>query len=92
VRFGDGISDGRRESHVSRRSTVRKGRQSRKLAGVINKGKVHLKYMITSDVDHKNWEIAIKDMNTQKFLCEHMPFPSQVIAQENYEQQKTVIR
>jgi hypothetical protein len=47
--------------------------------------------MITSDETHKKWEIAIKDMHTQRFYCERLAFPYQVIAQAGYDQQNAVI-
>ena len=60
---------------------MRKGRQTKNIKGLINRDGVNIKYMITSDVGATKWEIAVKDMSTQKLICDKIPFPAKVIQQ-----------
>jgi len=58
---------------------------------MIRNGTLYLKYIVKSDATLTRWQITIKDMNTQKFLCQNLVIPSDAFANYNEYTLKDVI-
>jgi len=56
---------------------------------MIRVGNLYLKYIVKSDASQQKWQISIKDMNTQKFLCQNTSLHPDTFGE--YEDVKTTI-